>query len=119
MMAKTAASWNTNQPAAGPCLPEGVKNSAEDAGRRDRRPVAPLRGGRAAVDEADAAPPRRDEVLGEPHAHKITRPGERQPGLEAFEHLVHHWLRLPPRQPADGEAGPLTELLDPPQTFLA
>src|SRR5437773_1267262 len=62
---------------------------------------------------------RRDEVLGEPHAHKITRPGARQPGLEALEHLVHHGLRLAHRQPADGEAGPLTQLLDPSQTFLA
>src|SRR5881398_3392063 len=37
----------------------------------------------------------------------------------AVERLVHHGLRLSYRQPADGEAGPRTEIQDPAQTFLA
>src|SRR5213079_122396 len=86
---------------------------------RERRTVAPVARGRDAVEQVEAALHCRDEVLGEPHAHKITRPGGGQPGLEALEHLVHHGLRLSYRQPADGEAGPRTEIQDPAQTFLA
>src|SRR5437764_255787 len=86
MMAKTAASWNTNQPAAG---------------------------------QGSAGAPCRDWVRGEPHAHKVTRPGGGQPGRGAREHLVHHGLPLSYPQPAGGEAGPRTEIQDPAQTFLA